>query len=122
MSYAEDILKLRKRLNDAVTRGLVSDDSKGFLEGTLLQIMNDAERNRQNCLSQSENLRRQAAVIDGQAAAFASTIGIVYNVLNSFVALDEKQEEERKNQEMIEQETNTTEIETQEKPKRTRKK
>lgn len=95
MSYGEDIIKLRKRVADAVGRGLVSVEDKDFLEGTLLQIMNDAERNRQNCVTQAENLRRQAAVADGQAGAFASTVSIVYNVLNGFVTADEKNEAER---------------------------
>ena len=95
MSYAEDILKLRRRIGDAVSRGLFSSESKDFFEGTLIQIMNDAERNRQNCLSQSENFRRQAAVADGQAGAFSSTISIVYNVLNGLVAADEKDDAER---------------------------
>lgn len=95
MSYGEDILKLRKRVADAVSRGLISIENKDFLEGTLLQIMNDAEKNRQNCMIQAENLRRQAAVADGQAGAFASTVSIVYNVLNGLVAADERDELER---------------------------
>lgn len=95
MSYSEDILKLRKRVADAVSRGLISIENKDFLEGTLLQIMNDAEKNRQNCMIQAENLRRQAAVADGQAGAFASTVSIVYNVLNGLVAADERDELER---------------------------
>jgi len=94
MSYAEDILKLRQRMKDAVAKGLVNPDGKDFFEATLLQVMNDAERNRQNCVSQAENLRRQAATMDGQAGAFASVTSIVYNVLNGFVNATEKAEAE----------------------------
>lgn len=95
MSYAEDILKLRKRVADAVAKGIVGPDGKDFLEATLIQVMNDAEKNRQNCVTQAENLRRQAGVFDGQAGAFSSVVSIVYNVLNGFVLVAEKEDEER---------------------------
>ena len=95
MSYAEDILKLRQRVNDAFKNDSL-DGSKETLEAVLIQIMNDAERNRQNCITQAENLRRQASVFDGQAGAFASVSSIIYNVLNGFVTAAEKDEEETK--------------------------
>jgi hypothetical protein len=70
---------------DAVSVGVVGDDDKAAVEAILIQIMNDAEKNRQNCASQAENLRKQAATLDGQASAFASTNSIVYNVLSGFI-------------------------------------
>ena len=96
MSFSEDILKLRKRVSDAVIKGVVNEDGKDFFEATLIQIMNDAEKNRQNCVTQAENLRRQAAVMDGQSGAFASVSSIIYNVINGFVSLAEREEEEEK--------------------------
>jgi hypothetical protein len=96
MSYLEEIQKLRKRVSDAVEKGVVNNNGKDFLEATLIQIMNDAEKNRQNCVQQAENLRRQASIMDGQAGAFASVSSIVYSVINGFVVLAEKEEEERK--------------------------
>lgn len=99
MSFGEDILKLRQRVQDAIKKGVVAQDGKEIFEATLVQIMNDAERNRQNCVTQAENLRRQASVFDGQAGAFASVSSIIYNVLNGFVTAAERDEEERKRQE-----------------------
>jgi hypothetical protein len=96
MAFGEDILKLRQRVQDAIRSGVVAQDGKEIFEATLIQIMNDAERNRQNCVTQAENLRRQASVFDGQAGAFASVSSIIYNVLNGFVTLAEKDEEDRK--------------------------
>lgn len=93
MAYSEDIVKLRARFADAVRYGVVSDDGKNTFEAVLLQIMNDAEKNRQNCMSQAENLRKQAAVLDGQAGGFASVAGIIYNVLNGYVSLAEREAE-----------------------------
>src|SRR5579885_2256319 len=95
MAFGEDIIKLRQRVQDAIKKGVVSQDGKEIFEATLIQIMNDAERNRQNCLTQAENLRRQASVFDGQAGAFASVSSIVYNVLNGFVTAAEREEAER---------------------------
>lgn len=94
MAYSEDILKLRARFADAVRYGVVSEDGKNTFEAVLLQIMNDAEKNRQNCVTQADNLRKQAAVLDGQAGGFASTAGIIYNVLNGYVNLAEREAEE----------------------------
>ena len=80
MSYGEDILKLRARIGDAMLSGAL-DPSKETLEAVLIQIMNDAERNRQNTIGQAETLRKQAATLDGQAAAFASDVGSSFNVV-----------------------------------------
>jgi len=96
MSYAEDLLRLRKRVSDAVSQGVVGQDGKDFFEATLIQIMNDAEKNRQNCVTSAENLRRQAATMDGQANGFASVSSIIYNVINGFVTVAEKDEAERR--------------------------
>ena len=95
MAYTEDILKLRKRVQDAVVKGVVQADGREFLEASFIQIMNDAEKNRQNCMAQAENLRRQASILDGQAGAFGSVSSIVYNVLNGFVNAAEREEQER---------------------------
>jgi len=104
MSYAEDILKLRARVSEAMASGALTE-SKETLEAVLIQVMNDAERNRQNTTLQAENLRKQAATLDGQAAAFASVVSIVYNVVTGYIKIAErvkdeeiKQEEERQSQ------------------------
>ena len=96
MSYAEDLLKLRQRVADAVSKGVVGEEGKDFFEATLIQIMNDAERNRQNCVTSAENLRRQAATMDGQANGFSSVSSIIYNVINGFVDAADRDEAERK--------------------------
>lgn len=93
MSYAEDILKLRARVAEAASAGAL-DGSTQTLEAILIQIMNDAERNRQNAVAQAENFRKQAATVDGQAAAFASVVSIVYNVINGFVRIAARSKEE----------------------------
>ena len=95
MAYVEEVIKLRKRIMEAVETGVVNPVGKDFLEAALIQIMNEAEKNRQNCMTQAENLRRQAAVMDGQASAFNSLMAIVYNVINGFVLAEERSQQER---------------------------
>ena len=94
MAHTEDIIKLRQRVHDALSKGIITGNSD-FLEATLIQIMNEAERNRQNCLTNAENLRKQAATFEGQAGAFASVSSIVYSVINGFVLVAERDEVER---------------------------
>jgi activator of 2-hydroxyglutaryl-CoA dehydratase len=109
MSHAEQIIKLRKRVLDAVSNGIVDHNLKDFYEATLLQILNESERHRQKCVAQAEALRKQAAVVDGQASAYSAMGSIIYDVLNSYVLQEEKAkreeltrvEEERSKQEYI---------------------
>ena len=98
MSYAEDILKLRARVAEAINLGAL-DGTKETLEAVLIQIMNDAERNRQTTIAQAENLRKQAATLDGQAAAFSSMISIIYNVINGYIRIAERANESDKRSE-----------------------
>ena len=94
MSYAEDLINLRKRLTDAISVGLIDASQKDFFEATLIQIMNDAEKNKQICLTTSENLKKQAAIAEGQAQAFSSVSSIVYNVIHGLIAQTEKNKED----------------------------
>jgi hypothetical protein len=94
MAYAEDLVKLRKRMLDAITAGVVEDNVKDFYEATLIQIMNEAEKQRQTCLARAEDMRRQAAVADGQAHAFTQVSSIVYSVLNGYIMVAERQQRE----------------------------
>jgi hypothetical protein len=89
MSYNEELIKLRSRLLDAVREGVVGKDSKEAFEAILTQIMNDAERSRQNCLLQVDNLKKQSVMIEGQANAFGSVINIIYSAINSYVSAAE---------------------------------
>jgi hypothetical protein len=98
MAYGEDVIKLRTKIAEAVSLGVINPEGKSAVEAILLQVMNDCERSRQQCASQAESLRKEASKMDGQASGFSALIGIVYNVLNGFIALAEKskrEEEER---------------------------
>lgn len=94
MGYSDDLVRLRKRMLDALGLGVVDGTSKDLYEATLIQVMNEAEKQRQTCVARAEDMRRQAAIADGQAHAFSQTGSIVYNVLNGFINAAERQKRE----------------------------
>jgi predicted sugar kinase len=106
MGHTEDLLKLRKRVLDAVGAGIIDNNLKEFYEATLLQILNESERQRQVCVTQAENLMKQAAVANGQAAAFSSIGSIIFGVLNGYIVAQERaiREEEARAAEQAEKE------------------
>lgn len=97
MAYADDLIRLRKRMIEALELDVVNNDSKELYEATLIQIMNESERQRQTCVSRAEDLRRQAAIADGQAHAFIQVSSIIYSVFNGYVGAAEKQRQENIN-------------------------
>jgi hypothetical protein len=94
MAYADDLVRLRKRMIDALDLGVINSNSKDLYEATLIQIMNEAEKQRQTCVARAEDMRRQAAIADGQSHAFSQVSSIIYNVLNGYINVAEKQKRE----------------------------
>lgn len=81
----EEILKLRRRVKDLLGLGYMTEESGGTYEQTILQVWQEADRGRVNCLAQAETLKRQAAAAEAQAGAFTMMSSILYNVVNGFV-------------------------------------
>lgn len=94
MAHADDIVKLRTRFQEALKLGLVQGDMADFYQTTLLSIMNDAERKRQEHLAAAQRMMEQAKVEEGQAKAFSAMSSMVYNVLNGFITKAEQALEE----------------------------
>jgi hypothetical protein len=89
----EELVNLRKRIADAVRLGVVPEDGKAIFETTLIQVMNDAERNRQRCLQVAEDSRRRMTQAEAQASAFSQISSIVYAIVNGFVVAAERSDE-----------------------------
>ena len=89
MSHKEYLIKLRSRVVDAVNTGLIPSEGKEVYEQTLIQIMNEAERNRIRCSNLAEDYKLKAEAASSQAAGFDSMIAIVYSILNGFVRKSE---------------------------------
>ena len=82
---AEEIVRLRRRVKDLLELGYMTEGAAGTYEQTILQVWQEADRGRLNCLQQAETLKRQAAAAEAQAGAFTMMSSILYNVVNGFV-------------------------------------
>ena len=99
MDNAETLLKLRQRMLDLQKLGMLTPESFGMYQQTVLQIWQEAERRRQTCMAQAENFREQARAAEAQAHAFSAMASIMYAVVNGYIQLEEKrvaEEAERK--------------------------
>jgi hypothetical protein len=103
-TLAEEVVRLRKRFAEAVKAGVVHGVGKENVEAILIQVLNEAEKNKQQCTLQVDSLKRQLAQIEGQVSAFSSMASVVYNVINGFVIAAEREEAERARQEAEEAE------------------
>jgi hypothetical protein len=81
-------------MEDAIKEGFVSEENSDNFSGTLIQIMNEAEQQRQKCLNQMDALRKQLATTEGQAVAFGMMHSVIFSVLNNYVSLAEKTRKE----------------------------
>lgn len=86
----EIIFKIRKRLNDLLSKGLVNPDAFGMYQQTILQLHQECERRRQTCLGQAETLKRQAAAAESQSHAFSAMASIIFSVVNGYADLEER--------------------------------
>lgn len=92
--YSQKLSNLRRRMIDAVALGVIDRKNKDIYEGTLLQIMNEAEKQRGRCMELKANYERQMAQAEAQAHAYTQVVSIVYAVLNGFVAAAERSVQE----------------------------
>lgn len=101
-----DLLRLRKRLMDLQTIGVLEESQHGLYQQTILQLWQEADRQRQTCMDQAETLRRQAAAAEAQAHAFSTMSSMMYAVVNGYVLLEEKRvrEERERASERVEDE------------------
>ena len=118
MAYNEDLVRMKTMVSQLVMTNVASPESKELLEGVLIQILNESERNRQTCMAAADNFKKQAAVMEGQSAAFASLGSIASSVLTGFILVAEKnkEEESRRNLELIEMRHEQEKLEKETKP------
>jgi hypothetical protein len=105
MSIATDLVKLRKRVSDAVRAGVVEEADHGIYEATLIQILNESERQRVRCSNLVDEFKRKAAQAEAQASAYSQVSSIIYNVINGYVLLAEKSQREEEDRAQERKET-----------------
>ena len=86
------LLDLRSKFRDATTRGTLSGDQRAIFELTMIQILNEAEEQRQKCLKLQADHERDAARAGAQANSFNMIQNIVSTVFGNVI--DKVQEAE----------------------------
>ena len=113
MGYNEDLAKLKEKVDQLFTIGYQTD-TKGMLQQTFIQILNEAEKNRQSCMNAADNFKKQAAIMEGQANAFCSFSSIITSVLSGYISVAQRvrEEEARQASDLVEKETESKEEQT----------
>ena len=96
MEFSEAIQKLRSRLGDAISLGVGEDNPAEFTMAALIQVMNEAERHRQDCLRQMVSYRELAKGCEFQASAYCQMHSLIYSVYNNLITAEEKAQRERR--------------------------
>ena len=84
------MLRLRERLMDMERSGVLKPEAASMYKMSMLQIWQECERRRQECLGQAQQLREQAKAAEAQSHAFSIMSSIVYSVVNGYMTLEEK--------------------------------
>jgi hypothetical protein len=93
---AEELVRLRKRVGDLLKLGAATPDT--YLQ-TVMQLFQEGERRRQQCMADAEDHLRKYHALVAQAHGFSAMSSVLYSVINGFATL-----EERRLQEMAERE------------------
>lgn len=87
----QEMFRLRKRLGDLMRLGA---GTPATFQQAILQIWQEAERQRQSCMTAAENHLRQYHQYTAQASAFAMYSSIAYSVINGYVTIEERRFQE----------------------------
>jgi hypothetical protein len=100
-SSQDDILKLRKRVQDLLALGYMTQESAGTYEQTMLQFCQEVDRRKQSCFQRAETLRLQASAAEAQGHAFSAMASILYSVVNGFYEAGRKRLQEEAERESV---------------------
>ena len=98
--FTEVVAKLRARLLDAKNLKIGEDSPQDFALGMMMQLMNEAERQRQACIREMHSHRELAKAAEYQASAYAQVHNMAWAVYDGFIRAEEKSITERKEREL----------------------
>ncbi len=102
----EDLIKLRRRLNDARAAGVfdTAAGGAGFAQTTMIQLVNEATRGEQGVHQEIQRLQSQIDHMKGKAAAFRTMRTVIYAVVDAIMAAGERAAKEAEDQKAEQQE------------------
>lgn len=95
-TFAGTIVELRQSLLKAKELDLGADAPQEFTLGVVIQIMNECERRRQECIRAHGDFLAQARAAEYQANAFSMVSSIAQQVYNGFIQAEERSLADRK--------------------------
>ena len=95
MAHGEERVGLRKRLVDAVKVGFLDPKESEVLQLVLIEIMNDAERKKQQCDASIKAYHAKIASAEGQKHGYSAISSIVFNIINQHVTKAEAEAADR---------------------------
>jgi hypothetical protein len=94
MANSDIFLNLREKFREAACKGILTGDQKTIFELTMVQILNEAESQRQKCLKIQADHEREAANAAVQANSFAVIQDVILNVFTNVISKVQDSEEE----------------------------
>jgi len=94
LAHAEDIIKLRQAVTDAVKSGVLDQPTSEVTQMVLLQVMNEAEKRKQSHEAAAGRAREQASAEEAQAKAFGALNSMVFSILNGLITKQQQVNEE----------------------------
>lgn len=91
--FQATVAKLRARVGDAIRLGVGAENPAEFTVGVMFQIMEQCEKNRQDCLRQADSHREQAKAAEYQASAMLGVYEVAWRVYDGFIKAEERSRE-----------------------------
>lgn len=111
------LARLRQRLLDLQKTNMMTPESFGTYQQSMLQLWNECERRAMTCFDQVQSLQMQAKASEHQAHAFRMMGSIILSVVNGYVDKEEQRvrEEAERAKEQAEKEREAKKLETRQK-------
>jgi hypothetical protein len=94
--FSDTVAKLRARLLDAQKLDIGKDNPQEFALGMIIQLMNEAEKQRQICVREMHSHRELAKAAEYQASAYSAIHSMAWAVYDGFIRAEERAIAERK--------------------------
>lgn len=90
MGFNEDLIKLRAKLVEAVRLGVVEGEGADIYQATLINVLAESEKRRQECVKEMERLRGLLTNMEGQERAFGQVGYLLFQIIDGYIVAAQK--------------------------------
>lgn len=87
---ATELIRLRQRFLDLQKLGALTPESFGMFQQSFMEVYQEAEKRRQACLAQADELRRKASAAESQSHAYSTISSILYSIVDGHIGIEQK--------------------------------